>query len=1151
MAIFLASLNGRGLRNESKQSQLIRTLQHLDVNICCLQETHFIPSDYLNVLTKRYDLFSAYFDSHSRGVSWLISHSLKATCSLVFADPAGRICVVDITIKEDTFRLIGVYAPNCQAERISFFQRIDPFVTSSKRVVLAGDWNAVLDPSIDREGNRGPNTNNLDVIPFRDLIDRVDLVDKFRNEHPNKIVWTWTNRGSSNVQHSSYIDRVLIKRVDVGFLECPSFHSVVYSDHRLVRVRMILGKAKPRMTGYWKLNTSLFDEKDFQDQLSLMIMRELTGSVFGNKFWGGLKNKIRSFAADYSRRLNRENLAAQAAIEFSVEEAVRRGDPDSVNIAKAELASLLIKKDQALVVRARLNRMSPEATNMAAELRLEELRSASNRHIASVTSPDGRQVTTDKGICEEFRSYFQDLFTREPGLSSAQFDTYLADFPCLEATESAGCEGHITEAEIREAISNVGTEKTPGIDGLPYELYLRLSPIYVHLLAILYNHWLKQGNIPQRFTKGVVKLLRKDKDGGDGIDNFRPITLLNTELKILAKVLSNRLQTVLASLIGPEQTCSVKGRTIQDNLHLVRTIIENVDSGAALIKLDQSKAFDRVDHHFLESILSAAGFGQDFRSWIRLLYASPSSMVEVNGIMSSSFKLSRSVRQGCPLSPMLYILALEPFLRKLKANPVLRGITLPGANTSARYTAYVDDVTLLVTSFAEIWEVDSEIQRYRMVAGAKINCSKSAGLLLGSWRGGSIPGPFDWTDGPCKILGVWYGPDLQLEKNWSEVLEKVVAAVGLWLRRHLSLKGRAEVCVSHIYPIIVYRLSVLPLPCTDQLRLEQALFALLWGSKQPVVRREICQLHPSEGGLGMPNITIRQHTLRLNFLDRMCSQDEENGKFWKENAKKAFPALRSVHSDEGETRRLPRKECSFYRECRRALKVFSRVAEGLSDAQPLSRKALYRLLVRGSVRDDLIETLGLTKWEARLIWPWTPGLKCLNNNEASLTWLVIRNGLWVAKRSFAAGLVDSPECVRCGDMEESIEHAFYHCSTVHPLCELIEGYMVRILKTTFFALDASAVCSNVVASLEKTDHYVLLCLLGILRMVAWTTRQKRVHEGERFTPVQLVSYFKHQLKVKIRAERRALSSMQFSERWVKVARMCRIKRAEIEWHIDL
>ena len=154
-------------------------------------------------------------------------------------------------------------------------------------------------------------------------------------------------------------------------------------------------------------------------------------------------------------------------------------------------------------------------------------------------------------------------------------------------------------------------------------------------------------------------------------------------------------------------------------------------------------------------------------------------MIEVNGVRSEPFTLTRSIRQGCPLLPMLYILALEPFLRKLKANLALRGLTLLGSSEVARYTAYADDISVLVTSSAEMKEVNKEIGRYEAVTGAKINREKSVGLWLGSWKGCALPSPSIWRDGPCKILGVLFSPDLQLEKNWSEVLEKAVATTEL------------------------------------------------------------------------------------------------------------------------------------------------------------------------------------------------------------------------------------------------------------------------------------------------------------------------------------------------------------------------------------
>ena len=331
--------------------------------MCCLQETHFDSNFHEGILSRDYLSFSANFDGRSRGVTWLISRHLDASCALVLSDPAGRLCVLDVTIKDKAFRLIGVYGPNVTSELPAFFRRIEPYVVPSKRVILVGDWNAVLDPNLDR-GAISAGTNTLDARYFRDFVQRLDLVDKFRERHPNKIVWTWTGRGAS-AQLYSYLDRVLVKRVNLDYLGGPSFDSYKNSDHKLLCVSIRLDKARCRMSGYWKFNSSLLAEADFRNQLELTIKRELTGVIMGNRWWANLKDSIRSFAADYGRRLKSARVAEQSSIKDKLDRAVLAGDSGQVNVAKAELASLQIKEYQALVVRARLKRMSCEAMNMA------------------------------------------------------------------------------------------------------------------------------------------------------------------------------------------------------------------------------------------------------------------------------------------------------------------------------------------------------------------------------------------------------------------------------------------------------------------------------------------------------------------------------------------------------------------------------------------------------------------------------------------------------------------------------------------------------------------------------------------------------------------------------------------------------------------
>ena len=246
----------------------------------------------------------------------------------------------------------------------------------------------------------------------------------------------------------------------------------------------------------------------------------------------------------------------------------------------------------------------------------EEVRRFPDRYIDSVKTPDGLLLRSSGEMRDTFRAHFRDRFARCTDLPLQEFRSYLADFPRLGATEAASCEGVVTECEVRDAFKLVGLNKSPGLDGLPYKVYWRMSDMFVPILTDVSNHWFAQGAIPGRVTKGVITLLKK---GGrhvwEGLDDYRPITLLNAELKILARVLANRLQLVISDLIGPEQTYAVKGRSIQDNLHLILEVREGIedDTEAVLISLDPSKAFDGVDHWFLATVLETSGFQPEFR----------------------------------------------------------------------------------------------------------------------------------------------------------------------------------------------------------------------------------------------------------------------------------------------------------------------------------------------------------------------------------------------------------------------------------------------------------------------------------------------------------------------------------------------------------
>ena len=318
----------------------------------------------------------------------------------------------------------------------------------------------------------------------------------------------------------------------------------------------------------------------------------------------------------------------------------------------------------------------------------------------------------------------------------------------------------------------------------------------------------------------------------------------------------------------------MEGSTIQDNILLIREVLKGIEdvTEAALISLDQSKAFSRIYHWFLASVLEIVGFQLEFRRWISMMYHNPQPVVQVNERRSRGFAIKRSVRQGCLLFPLLYVLALEPQLRRFRdegTNPAQRGVPFAGPLT-AKVSALADDITVCVSRCVDRKAVKKAVGEYERIARARSLLTKSA------WRvSDTFPEPFRWGDGLICIFEAWFGPDFQMKRNWSKVQVKVDAQVGTWLSRRLSIKSKVEVCAVYIFPLIIYRLAVLPLPKARRLVLQRSLSRLLWGGRRPMVRKQVCILRRRNGGLGRPNLESHWLAKRLAYLDRSLTGDEE------------------------------------------------------------------------------------------------------------------------------------------------------------------------------------------------------------------------------------------------------------------------------------
>ena len=304
--------------------RLLGELKYFSVDVAALQETHFICDADCRVLESDFNVFSAYGSRDGVGVSLLVGRSLDADVDVVFAGDGGRLVVADVAVKSFKFRLVVVYAPNFAAERASFFRRLAPFLDDSKRLVLMGDWNAILDPKIDKV-ERGASRLGRCESSLVGLMTRHDLVDRFRLDHPGQETWTWLD-SSPSAKVGSYFDRVLMRRADSDFVSCPTFHLIAWTDHKLVRVSLRLAN-RPSLAGYWKFNTSLLEIRDFRDRPEFLIKRALVGAVTGNRWWASIKHRIRDFATNYGRQLNLDKTKEPKSIEDRLSQAVAGGTP--------------------------------------------------------------------------------------------------------------------------------------------------------------------------------------------------------------------------------------------------------------------------------------------------------------------------------------------------------------------------------------------------------------------------------------------------------------------------------------------------------------------------------------------------------------------------------------------------------------------------------------------------------------------------------------------------------------------------------------------------------------------------------------------------------------------------------------------------------
>ena len=413
----------------------------------------------------------------------------------------------------------------------------------------------------------------------------------------------------------------------------------------------------------------------------------------------------------------------------------------------------------------------------------------------------------------------------------------------LDDKDSLKGNNPVTQMELNETMLTFKTGKTPGNDGLPYEFYKTFWEVIIDPLFECYEEAIRIGQLSSSQMQAVVTLIEKKGKDRSLIKNWRPISLLNFDYKLLSKTISRRVQDVLPVLVHKNQTGFIKGRYIGDSIRVLQDIMEYTlanNLGGLLLFVDFEKAFDSIEWQFIWKALHKYNFGNYLINVIKLLYNNPESCIMNQGFSTRYFKLHRGVRQGDPLSPYLFILAVELLAVKLRDDLSVKGFRICGEEI--KLTLYADDMTIILQDTKSAQLAIKILREFEKDSGLKINLEKCEGMWLGKDRFNTEK-PFDikWPIKPIRVLGIYlsYNKERALQANFEDKRDSLLKQLHWWKTRNLSLTGKVLIIKALGLTKITLLASLIHIPDRYITAVNKTIYNFIWNGKCDKVKRLI------------------------------------------------------------------------------------------------------------------------------------------------------------------------------------------------------------------------------------------------------------------------------------------------------------------------
>ena len=839
-------------------------------------------------------------------------------------------------------------------------------------------------------------------------------------------------------------------------------HVASLSDHCGVQMGVelmveLMSLPKTQRRTYWKLNTAILEEEDF-----LPNFTSFWGRISGLKedysdlaeWWDKLaKPEIKDFCVGFSvqRKLQRDH--SKRFLLSYLKLVLAEKNWEEFARVRGKLDTMLKADAMGIVIRSRFKQNSEDEKaslfHAARELKNDK-NNVKSLKIGGVTVNDQGKI--EEEVLKFFGALFNghhDVNLVDTGVPFVADNKYLGEFleglGNLSDTDRDKLHVDLTMEELSEVIKNADNNKSPGLDGLPYEFYGAVWSVICEDFMKILQCQLDRSKLIDSDTMGATRLASK-VSGTPQVDELRPITLLNTDYKILTKIFVLRMLPVLIFIIKSGQLCTVQSKNILFGVNnIISTImyIKQKKMGACLISLDFFKAYDRVMVEFLIMVMEKMNFSVKFCNWVRMLHVGAKTRFILQ-FLTQAINVSFSIRQGDPLAMILYVIYIEPLLLYLERAAV--GLTLAG-NIPQCIEAYCDDVNILTNSLSDFLVVDLAVKKFEAISGAILSRAKKSKVIgFGSWKD-KIDWPLDYLKPvkEIKVFGIFLMDSYRsmIKRNWDFRFEKFDNVIKSWSPRILeTLTQRVEVLRIFALSRVYYVASILPIRVTMVKKFEKIMGKFLWNASGKVLRVPLGELKNDigMGGLSMPCLLSQCKSLLLSQLLRLlnsgdCKSINHVGYWVGEILEDLVVVLDGgVHAEE-----LPE-----YYAYMADLVVEAKASELISVTswRSLTCKLIYK---------DHSKKFSVPRVEAEAgidykdVWRRLSS-PVLTAVAKDVLYLLVHNKLPVRERLFRIGLVNDPYCELCpGGLICDVEHFFCSCSRVSHVWGWVRARMVDML----------------------------------------------------------------------------------------------------------